>query len=211
MEQTPLTYDNWETETRALRERLVEARDVTTAAIEKRTAELADLVSRIEKLDVALGDVTPVKVAPVSAPKRRDRGILVVVRGSVLPHLAGWTLETVVDAVRKIKPEVKVTSVRSALARLEKDGFVTVAGSRGSRLYYRTESETSEPGTLQEAYDNGNTIMVNEEPPRGLGGVVGMAKSTLLVDPEKAEKTSLQATSVKGKMLFGGAEKPEHM
>jgi len=209
MEQTPLTYDNWETETRALRERLVEARDVTTEAIEKRTAELADLVSRIEKLDVALGDVTPAKVAPVSAPKRRDRGILVVVRGSVLPHLAGWTLETVVDAVRKIKPEVKVTSVRSALARLEKDGLVTVAGSRGSRLYYRKESDR--PALLQEEPESDTDPIPSNEEPKGLGGIVSMAKSTLLVDPEKAEKTSLQATSVKGKMLFGGAEKPEHM
>lgn len=213
MEQAPLTFDNWEQETRALRDRLAEKRKGLVALIEEHQQQLADVDARLLKLDVALGDAIEISV-PIEAPKR-DRGILVVVKGSVLPFIDGWTLESVVEAVHKIKPHSKTSSIRSALARLEKQGLLRSTGARGHRLYFKTEEEESKPGTLLETTLKPNEDperIGNDEPVKGLGDVIAKARvGGSLVDTEKAEKTSLKATKVQGKMLFGGAQRPDHM
>jgi hypothetical protein len=88
--------------------------------------EIAGLEEQIGVIDKFLGEEES------SAP--RDSGVKRTIE-TIATSIDGWSLDEIASAVREYKPRVKVSSVRSALARLVKDGVLSVDGARGEKRW----------------------------------------------------------------------------
>lgn len=118
-----------------------DALKVRLAEAEAKRAEFDDeivgLKTQIDVIDKFLGTV--IEEAP------RDSGIKKTLE-TIASKIDNWNLEEVVDAVREYKPRVKESSVRSALARLVREGILSVGGEgKGKKVWSFSASVVQEP------------------------------------------------------------------
>lgn len=168
--------DKEHTEARAGRDKLKARLDEAESQRAVLDEEIEGLSEQIDVIDKFLGEEE--SVAP------RDSGVKRTLE-TIASSIDDWQFDAIAEAVREFKPRVKESSVRSALARLVRDGVLSVNGGRGDKEWsfiQKPISEKTKVAVLNTGEAKVDTVDLPPGPDKKPGG--GLAAA---VEKVKAE------------------------